>query len=105
MHKRHLPAFSLFAINFASANFASALAMPVNGHDQQVVEQSGQIAPGFFSKYVDCGGIAVRSSSAVEDEALHLGCEKISLMLMNIPRVREALMRQGAELHIIGRNE
>jgi len=79
--------------------------MPVNAHGQQVVAKTGQIAPGFFSKYVDCDGIAVRSSSAVEDEALHLGCEKISLMLKNIPRVREALVRQGAELHIIGRNE
>ena len=105
MHKRHFPAFSLFAINFASANFASAWAMPVNTHDQQVVEQSGQIAPGFFKKYVDCDGIAVRSSSAVDDKALHLACEKISLMLKNIPRVREALVRKGAELHIIGRNE
>jgi len=100
MHKRHDPAFFLFAMNFAVV-----LAMPATAPGQQAVAQSAPAVPGFFKKYLDCGGIAVRSSAAVEDEALRLACAKISLMLKNIPRVRQALVRRGAELHIIGRDE
>jgi hypothetical protein len=100
VHKRHHPAFFLFAMSFSIA-----LAMPVAAQGQQVVEQSGPADSGFFKRYLNCGGIAVRSSSAVEFEALRLACEKISLMLKNIPRVRQALVGRGAELHIIGRDE
>ncbi len=100
MQRGDYPLFFLFI-----ANFAIALAMPVNAHGQWVVERSGPAVSGFFEKYVDCGGIAVRSSSAVDDEALRLACEKISLMLRHIPQARKALVRRGAELHIIGRDE
>jgi alpha-glucosidase len=60
---------------------------------------------GFFAKDLDCGGIAVRSSAAVEDQALELACGKIAMMLRHIPEVRARLVAQGAELHVIGRHE
>jgi len=99
-HKHHSPAGFLFAMNFAIA-----VAMPAAAADQVVAGQSGPAVSGFFQKHIDCDGIAVRSSSAVEDAALRLACDKISLMLKHIPRVRDALVRRGAELHIIGRDE
>lgn len=93
------------AFFFAAASLAFAITMPAQSDDQQAVELSSSAASGFFKKYVDCGGIAVRSSPAVADEALRLGCEKISLMLENMPNARNVLVRRRAELHIIGRNE
>ena len=84
---------------------AFAVTMPARSQDRPVVQPSGPAVPGFFKKYVDCGGIPVRSSAAVADEALRQGCARISLMLRNVPAVRNALVRRGAELHIIGRDE
>jgi hypothetical protein len=103
MGKRRKSAFF-----FAAASFAFAVtipAMPAKAGERPVVESSGSAAASFFKKSVDCDGIAVRSSSAVADEALRQGCEKVSLMLKNIPMVRNVLVRRGAELHIIGRDE
>jgi hypothetical protein len=100
MRPRHIVAFCL-----AMAVFALARTMPAKSEDRHVVESSGSTASGFFKKHLDCGGIAVRSSAAVADAALLQGCEKVSLMLKNMPAVRDALGRQGAELHIIGRHE
>lgn len=93
------------AFFFAAASFVFALTTSAQPGDRPVVESSGSAASSFFKKYIDCDGIAVRSSSAVADEALRQGCEKISLMLKNIPIVRNALARRDAELHIIGRDE
>ena len=93
------------ALLFVAANLAAAMTMPAWSDDRPVVESSGPAAAEFFTKHVDCGGIPVRSSSAVADEALHRACDKISLMLNNMPMARNALVRRGAEMHIIGRDE
>jgi hypothetical protein len=93
------------AFFIAAASLATALAIPANADDRPVAAPSAPTASEFFKKHVDCDGIAVRSSSAVADEALRQACEKLSLMLKNIPAVRNALVRRGAELHIIGRDE
>jgi hypothetical protein len=89
----------------AAATLASSLATPTRAEDWPVVQSAGPAASGFFKKYIDCGGIPVRSSAAVADAALRGACDKISLMLRNVPEVRTALVRRGAELHIIGREE
>jgi hypothetical protein len=60
---------------------------------------------GFFAKYLDSGGIPVRSSAIVEDKALQLASAKISLMLAHIPQARHNLSQWGAEMHIIGKNQ
>jgi hypothetical protein len=59
----------------------------------------------FYAKFLDCNGIPVRSSASVDDRALRIACGKIVVMLEHISRVRHALMRRHAELHIVGRNE
>jgi alpha-glucosidase len=60
---------------------------------------------GFFTRYLDCGGIGVRSSEAVVDDALLKACEKITMMLGGIPETRARLIRAHTELHVIGRDE
>jgi len=69
------------------------------------IERSDPPVQGFFAKSLDCEGIPVRSSAAVEDRALQIACDKITRMLAGIPEAREQLARSGAELHIIGRDE
>ena len=98
MGKRDLAVLAAVCLGFV-------LARPAGAGDRPVVESPAPSASGFFRKYVDCDGIAVRSSAAVADAALRQACGKISMMLRNIPRVRNALARRGAELHIIGRHE
>jgi hypothetical protein len=93
------------ALFVAAATLVVALAILAKARAQPAAVSSETAASGFFKKYVDCGGIPVRSSSAVADEALGHACEKIALMLKDIPMVRNALVRRGAELHIIGRDE
>jgi hypothetical protein len=61
--------------------------------------------PAFFVKNVDCDGIPVRSSAAVEDVALRLACSKITVMLKSLPAVKTRLIRAGVEMHVIGRDE
>jgi hypothetical protein len=59
----------------------------------------------FYSKYLDCGGIAIRSSNAVDDKALQVAAQKTNMMLANIPNARHNLAQWGAEIHIIGKNQ
>ncbi len=84
-----------------------------------VVELAGRLAaePGapqvkvstsgvnFFSKSLDCDGIMIRSSAAVDSTALILACDKVRRMLLHLPEVRKSLVRQGGELHLIGERE
>jgi hypothetical protein len=60
---------------------------------------------GFYSKYLNCGGIAIRSSAAVDDKALTKAGQKIDMMLANIPAIRHNLAQWGAEIHIIGKDQ
>lgn len=93
------------SILIAAACLAFGLTQAATAREWPVVQSSGPERSDFFRKYVDCGGIAVRSSAAVADSALRLACDKIATMLKNIPKVRSALVQRGAELHVIGRNE
>jgi hypothetical protein len=60
---------------------------------------------GFYAKYLDCGGIAIRSPNVVDDKALTVAAQKINMMLANIPEVRHNLAQWGAEIHIIGKGQ
>jgi len=60
---------------------------------------------GFFAKTLDCDGIPIRSSRAVDSTAILLACMKIRTMLANIPAARKNLVSNHAELHIIGDRE
>jgi tetratricopeptide (TPR) repeat protein len=73
-------------------------------HDAPQVKVS---SPGanFFSKSLDCDGIMIQSSAAVDSAALILACSKVQRMLQHLPAVRKSLVSKGGELHIIGERE
>jgi hypothetical protein len=60
---------------------------------------------GFFAKRLDYEGIPIKAPTNVVDEALFAACERLSMMLTNLPGVRANLRVAGAELHIIGRGQ
>ncbi|WP_295792376.1 hypothetical protein [Mucilaginibacter sp.] len=60
---------------------------------------------GFYTKLVDCDGINIRSSDVVDDRALLIAAAKMKNMLKHIPEARTNLVANGAELHIIGKNQ
>ncbi|MCC8427139.1 hypothetical protein [Mucilaginibacter sp. UR6-11] len=67
-----------------------------------------QVSPpvfGFYTKHLDCGGVAIRSSSVVDDRALIAAGQKINMMLANIPATRHNLAQWGVEIHIIGKDQ
>ncbi len=59
----------------------------------------------FYSKYLNSNGIPVRAGAVVSDSALIVASLKLDMMLLNVPVVRKNLITNGAEFHIIGRNQ
>jgi len=59
----------------------------------------------YYDKYVDCGGLFIRSARVVDDLALQLACGKVTKMLSRAPQAKANLLEWQAELHIIGRNQ
>ena len=80
------------------------LALAASGAQAQTVQHVSPVA-GFYSKYVDCEGIPIRSSDVVDDTALRQACGKVAMMLKGIPAAKERLIQRGAELHVIGRDQ
>lgn len=59
----------------------------------------------FYSKEVVCHGIVIRSSAVVSDEALLEAGNRLDRMLRKAPTVVANLTTEGAELHIIGKEQ
>lgn len=59
----------------------------------------------FFSKRLDFHGIQIKAHEVVVDEALYAACDRLSMMLTNLPMVTSNLAAAGACLHIIGRDQ
>ena len=59
----------------------------------------------FYAKRLDYEGIAIKAATNVVDEALFAAYDRLSMMLSNLPSVRVKLAEEGAELHIIGRDQ
>jgi hypothetical protein len=57
----------------------------------------------FYSKFLNCNGIAIRSGSVVDDEALHVAYSRVLMMTRHMDIASKNLVKNGAELHIIGR--
>jgi hypothetical protein len=72
---------------------------------EQLIQQINPPSQGFYAKYLDCYGIPVLSSAAVDNRALQLACDKMVLMLHNIPQAHQNLFQNNVEFHIIGSNE
>jgi hypothetical protein len=60
---------------------------------------------GFYAKYLDNQGIAIRSAEIVSDSALLVASKKLNYLLKGMPIVRKNLIMNGIELHIIGKNQ
>ena len=59
----------------------------------------------FYKKYADAYGIPVISSENVSDDALLIARDIINYMLLKRPDIREGMIKLGARLSIIGKNE
>jgi len=59
----------------------------------------------FFAKVLDFHGIPIKAPGVVVDEALYAASDRLALLLGRQPVVLTNLVRAGAELHIIGRNQ
>lgn len=59
----------------------------------------------FYKKYADAFGIPVISSENVSDDALLIARDIINYMLLKRPDIREGMIKLGARLSIIGKNE
>jgi len=60
---------------------------------------------GFYTKYLDCDNIIIRSASVVDDKAFYIASAKIKMMLEHMPMAHKNLVKNGAELHIIGKDQ
>lgn len=59
----------------------------------------------FFSKVLDYHGIPIKSHQVVSDEALREAWKRLDMMLEHQPVVLANLVKAGASLHIIGRDQ
>lgn len=59
----------------------------------------------FYRKYVDASGYPILSSEKVSDYALKEAAHLVSTMLANRPDVREAMVRGGSRLIVMGAGE
>lgn len=59
----------------------------------------------FYKKYTDAYGIPVVSSTNVSDEAVLVARDIVNYMLLKRPDIRSVLIRRGARLSIIGKDE
>lgn len=59
----------------------------------------------FYQKYADAYGIPVISSANVSDDALLVARDIINYMLLKRPDIREGMIKLGARLSIIGKDE
>jgi len=59
----------------------------------------------FYRKYIDAGGYPIVSSEKVSDYALKEAAYLVSTMLANRPDVKEAMVRGGSRLIVMGAGE
>jgi hypothetical protein len=70
-----------------------------------VREAHREVARGFYTKYLDVGGLPVVASAEVSDVALYRASGIVTHMLAGRPDVLEALAGRGMYLVIIGRDQ
>jgi len=88
---------------YATADLKKQL-LPVQAKHDTVLSMTPPFL-GYYTKYLDCDGIIIRSSNVVDNKAFYVASVKIKLMLRNMPVAHDNLVRNGAELHIIGKDQ
>jgi hypothetical protein len=69
------------------------------------IQRFNPLREDFFAQGLDCEGIPILASAAVDGDALQLACGKIETMLAHLDKVRKTMSKRGAEFHIIGERE
>ncbi len=98
----------LFATNLCLGQAQTNNAQPlIPAFDKAIVTQppSALGFDPFYQKYADAFGIPVIASQNVSDDALLVARDIINYMLLKRPDVREGMIKLGARLSIIGKNE
>jgi hypothetical protein len=60
---------------------------------------------GFYAKVLNCSGILIKAPREVADAAIQEACRRLDSMVQHLPVARSNLVRAGAELHIIGKDQ
>jgi len=95
------PSRTVLAAILAAAAIASAAEAPARGAVRPIDPPEGR----FYAKRLEYGGIPIKASAAVSDEALLAAWDRLHLMLAKLPVVADNLRVAGAELHIIGKDQ
>lgn len=90
---------------FVSCLFSSSSFGQLKTIQWDTVQQITPPYQQFYSKYLNSGGIPIRSAEVVKDSALIIASKKLNMMLRNLPIARQNLIAHGAELHIIGKDQ
>lgn len=61
--------------------------------------------PAFYKKYIDASGYPIIASATVNDYALREAAYLTDMMLVNIPEVRDAMIKSGSRMSILAWNE
>lgn len=76
-----------------------------NASDGGAIRQITPPDMGFYTKSLDYRGIPIKAPPVVADAALIEAYRRLNLLLQNTPSALSNLCRNGAELHIIGRDQ
>ncbi len=86
-----------------SATFDVAPALAAEGTQEERLDTVARAT--FYAKSLDYQGIPIKAPAVVADEALEEARRRLDLMLHNMPVAVANLRVEGAELHIIGKNQ
>jgi alpha-glucosidase len=84
---------------------APAVTAPPESFFAKVPEADRDVARRFYKKYVDIQGLPVTAGAEVADEALLRAHFLVSHLLAGRPDVREAMVKNGTRLIIIGKDQ
>jgi hypothetical protein len=110
MNLRYLAIVMSAIISFGGVTYGQSKRLKNNEQVQPLnhVDSIFQITPplyNFYSKYLNCEGIAIRSHQVVDNKALIVASARIKRMLIHMDATLKGLVKNGVELHIIGRDQ
>ena len=77
----------------------------IRGGDKAEIQRISPPEKDFFSKRLDYQGIPIKAHEAVSDDALREAWQRLDMMLRPQPAVVARMVKAGAELHIIGKDQ
>lgn len=73
-------------------------------HDH-TIERMDPPVFGFYAKYLNCGGIAIRGSRDLRDDTMRTVCERVSQIFMKSYILQRNMTQRGVEIHLVGNAE